>query len=139
ALAVNKASASAAAAPVLGPGVGTGVGPGAIASAASAAPPVPVPWTLAVGALLVGLALLTVLVPLLAFGAPKRRAVGRGPLIAADRGLSGVADRAGTLAERVIALADRGPAIHARLERAGLDIKPSELVVVVSCATVVAG
>ncbi|MFP5316921.1 MAG: type II secretion system F family protein [Acidimicrobiia bacterium] len=98
-------------------------------------------WALAAGGVLVGLALLAVLLPAFLLHTPRSRALrGKGRNVfdpATALGRAG--DRANGLAERVLAVLRAGPAMNARLERAGLDLRPSEVVVIVALAAGVLG
>lgn len=98
-------------------------------------------WALVAGGVLVGLALLALLLPAFLLHTPRSRALraGRRNVLDPAGALGRAGDRANGLAERVLALVGAGPAMNARLERAGLDLRPSELVVIVALAAGVLG
>ena len=91
-------------------------------------------WALAAGGLLIALALLALLLPAFLNHVPRSRALAGG-----DRAFRRAGDRASGMADRLLVLAGAGPAMNARLERAGLDLRPSELVVMVAGAAAVLG
>ncbi|HVM01629.1 MAG TPA: type II secretion system F family protein [Acidimicrobiales bacterium] len=134
----------AAALPAPGEATGPGAGPAGAASGSAWGS-----WALAVGGVLVGLALLALLLPAFLLHAPRSRALraggpslgARGGLALLDpaRALGRAGDRANTAAERLLGLVGAGPAMNARLERAGLDLRPAELVVMAALAAAVAG
>ena len=91
-------------------------------------------WGLWLGTGLVAAALLLVLVPTFAFRTPRSRALGGGrwaPMRQAS-------ERAEGLAERVLHRGGWVQAINAVLERAGVDLRPGELVAAVAIAAAVA-
>lgn len=96
-------------------------------------------WGLVAGAALVGLALLIAALTLWADRAPRARGLTGSRWSSADRGLSEIGDRAGRVADGILARLKRGPALGDLLEKAGVDLRPGELIVVAACATLVAG
>lgn len=96
-------------------------------------------WALTAGLGLVAAALLAASVPMLALHTPRSRALGGGRRASAGRAVSGFADWGRSVADRALSGASRGPALHAALERAGLDLRPSELVLMTGAAGTVLG
>ena len=98
-------------------------------------------WALVAGGLCVGLALLALTLPAILLHSPRSRAlrVRRRAMLDPATALGRAGDRATGAADRLLVLAGAGPAMNTRLERAGLDLRPSELVVMVCLAATVAG
>ncbi len=96
-------------------------------------------WALGAGAALLGVSFLFLLVPVFYGRAPRSRALRRAEGNIAHRSLTRAGDNASRVFEAVVRRFEVATALNTRLERAGLDIRPGELLLVVALAVLVLG